>query len=111
MEKELIKILKALADENRIRILNLLNTKKLCVCEIEKVLNMNQSNVSRHLNKLKNADLIDSVKQAQFVCYKINEEIITKFPFLKTFLTQLPQIDRYKKDIILSTDVKCVLEK
>ncbi|MGD9156009.1 MAG: metalloregulator ArsR/SmtB family transcription factor, partial [Bacillota bacterium] len=58
----LLKILKALGDENRLRILNLLRQKKLCVCELESVLNMTQSNVSRHLIKLKDAELIESEK-------------------------------------------------
>ncbi len=111
MSKELIKILKALADENRIRILNLLNTRKLCVCEIEKVLGMNQSNASRHLMKLKEAGLIDSEKLGQFVCHKIDPGALIRFPFLKSLLVQLPSFDQYGKDIELAATVSCAAGK
>ena len=60
MDKELVKILKALADENRIRILEVIREGKTCVCVIERELKMTQSNVSRHLAKLKNAGVIQA---------------------------------------------------
>ena len=50
---ELVEIFKAFGDETRIRILNLLRNSEMCVCEIEAILGINQSNASRHLNKLK----------------------------------------------------------
>ena len=63
MPTDIVQIFKALADENRIRILNLLRNGSLCVCDIEAVLNINQSNASRHLNKLKTAKIILSEKK------------------------------------------------
>ena len=63
MLAEIVYILKALADENRIRILNLLRNNELCVCDIEATLDIKQSNVSRHLNKLKMAGIIVSEKK------------------------------------------------
>lgn len=71
-----IEIYKALSDESRLRILNLLLKSKLCVCEIEQVLHMSQTNVSRHLNKLKNAKIVDSKKEAQWAYYFIDEHFI-----------------------------------
>lgn len=59
---EIVYICKSLADENRIRILNLLKNEELCVCDIEAVLGIKQSNASRHLNKLKMAGIIASEK-------------------------------------------------
>lgn len=59
---EFVEIFKALADENRLRILNVLNQGELCVCEIETLLGITQSNASRHLNKLKSLKIIDSDK-------------------------------------------------
>lgn len=85
-EKELVKILKALADGNRIRILGLIRKKKTCVCVIESTLKMTQSNVSRHLTKLKDAGLIVSEKKGQFAYYGLNREIAGKYPFLETLI-------------------------
>jgi len=66
---ELADVLKALADENRLRILNLLGDQTLCVCDLEEVLKLNQSNLSRHLAKLKQVGLVSSKKRGLFVYY------------------------------------------
>jgi ArsR family transcriptional regulator len=83
---EIVQLFKALSDETRIRILNLLRTGELCVCDIETILNIQQSNASRHLNKLKWAGLIVSSKKSQWVYYRINKEIITKYPFIEAII-------------------------
>ena len=80
---DLIQILKALSDETRIRILNLLNYRDMCVCELEVLLDINQSNASRHLNKLTNAKILVYYKVSQYVYYKINEEALEEFPFIR----------------------------
>ena len=55
---KLDKIYKALADKNRVRIIKLLEKKKMCVCELASVMGATQPNVSKHLKKLKSAGLI-----------------------------------------------------
>lgn len=64
-----VEVYKALADENRLRILNIIAERELCVCEIEEVLGITQSNASRHLNKLRQAGLVSSRKEAQWTYY------------------------------------------
>lgn len=83
---DLIQVMKALSDETRMRILNILKNGDLCVCEIEVILDINQSNASRHLNKLANANIIEYYKVAQYVYYRINEEIIAEYPFIKEII-------------------------
>jgi len=97
---DLIEIFKALGDENRIRILNLLIRQELCVCEIETVLDMTQSNASRHLNKLKSAGVITSEKKSQWVYYRVNDKFIEEnnllYEFIKNKMVEKTQL---KKDI------------
>lgn len=96
---ELVQVLKAIADENRLRILYLLNQDELCVCEIETILGMNQSNVSRHLNKLFSVGLIQREKKSQWVYYRLDKEITRKYPFLSNiFNGQSNQTNPFKKD-------------
>jgi ArsR family transcriptional regulator, arsenate/arsenite/antimonite-responsive transcriptional repressor len=83
-----IKILKALADENRVRILNLLCKKDMCVCEIEYILGISQSNASGHLAKLSEAEIIFPERQGHYVIYRINPSIFNEFSFIKEFLEQ-----------------------
>lgn len=70
----MIEIFKALAEENRLRILSILLQNEMCVCEIEESLKMTQSNVSRHLTTLKNCGILDSYKQSQWAYYKISDK-------------------------------------
>jgi len=83
---DLVEILKALADENRIRILNILKSGELCVGEIQHILEMTQSNVSRHLNKLYSLKIITYEKKAQWVYYKINCGMLKEYPFIQELM-------------------------
>jgi len=69
MSMDVSETLKALADTNRLRILNLLHEETLCVCDLEAILELNQSNLSRHLSKLKQAGLVNAQKKALFTYY------------------------------------------
>lgn len=96
---ELVEILKALSDENRIRILNLLKDGELCVCEMESILELNQSNVSRHLTRLSSSKIIKSYKKAQFVYYKINDEILSNYSFIREILNnEMNKIEKCTHD-------------
>jgi len=94
-----VDIFKALAEENRLRILALLMEGEMCVCEIEDCLDMNQSNVSRHLTALKRSGILQAYKKAQWVYYKIDNNFIEKKPDLYAYLTkELKQLSSYKSD-------------
>ena len=69
MSMDVSEVLKALADPNRLRILNLLHDQTLCVCDLEDILGLNQSNLSRHLSKLKQAGVVSASKKALFTFY------------------------------------------
>jgi len=98
---DIIEVLKALADETRIRILNILYKETLCVCDLEEILELSQSNASRHLTKLKNARLITSEKQAQWVYYRVNEKILEEYSFVKELLEkELAKSSQGKKDFV-----------
>lgn len=78
MEK-LLDALKALSDETRLRIINLLYEKELCVCDIMETLQISQAKASRHLIYLKNAGLVKDRKHAQWVYYSMSRDERMKF--------------------------------
>ena len=51
--RELMLVLKAVADKNRMRILKMLEQKSMCVCELAAVLGIKQPSVSKHLSHFK----------------------------------------------------------
>lgn len=102
-----IQILKSLADESRLRILNLLYEGELCVCEVEKILKISQTNVSRHLSSLKNAGLISFRKRAQWVHYQLKRSAQTKF--IDELVYNVLRKDKlYKNDLVkLKKELNC----
>lgn len=82
----MVELFKALADENRARLLHLIALDSFCVCELEVLLEMNQSNVSRHLNKLKSAGLITPLKDGLWVHYQLDEAFFKQHGELLTYL-------------------------
>ena len=69
-----IDVLKALADETRLRIVSLLvEADDLCACEIEAILRINQSNASRHLTRLRMAEVLSAFRNGKWVHYSITD--------------------------------------
>jgi ArsR family transcriptional regulator, arsenate/arsenite/antimonite-responsive transcriptional repressor len=69
-------VFKALNDETRREILNLLREKDLNAGEIAEKFNISKPSISHHLDLLKRADLITSEKKGQFIYYSVNTTII-----------------------------------
>ena len=67
--EDLVKVLKALSDETRLRMLMLIEEQELCVCEVMQILDMHQSRVSRHLNILRDAGLAKTRRQGTWMFY------------------------------------------
>ncbi len=70
--KENTKLFKALSDSNRLRILKMLQTKSLCVCEITDIIKLATSTISKHLSILRDAGFIIEEKDGKWVNYMIN---------------------------------------
>lgn len=66
------KLLGALGDSNRIRIIYLLSRREMCVCEIEAALGLSQPTASHHLGLLEQVGLLERNRRARRVFYKIN---------------------------------------
>jgi ArsR family transcriptional regulator len=77
--RELMLVLKAAADKNRMRILKMLERKSMCVCELAAVLGITQPSVSKHLGILKNAGLIQDARSGQWIEYSLCETRINEY--------------------------------
>jgi len=80
--KKTIKTLKALSDPTRLRIILLLMKEELCVCELIFVLNMEQSRISHHLRILRDADLVEDVRDGKWIIYRIPKPVKRKLDHL-----------------------------
>ena len=83
--KATLRVTKALADLQRVRILMMLRPGELCVCQILEVLALAPSTVSKHLSILSAAGLVDSRKDGRWMYYRLPEGTAgtTSRPLLK----------------------------
>jgi len=72
--RDLIKAFKALSDETRLRILNLLLERECCVCEVMQVLNISESRASRNLSFLYDAGFLRLRREGLWALYSIDRE-------------------------------------
>lgn len=72
---DLTGLFRALADDTRLRIINLLLERELCVCELVDILGMSQPRISRHLKILEQAGILYSWREGKWVHYTIEREL------------------------------------
>ena len=72
--REFMNVVKALADENRVRALLALCQRELCVCQIIELLELAPSTVSKHMSILRQARLVDSRKKGRWISYRLADD-------------------------------------
>ena len=77
--QDLIKAMKALSDETRLRILNLLLERECCVCEVMQALGISQTRASRNLGVLYDAGFLKLTKDGLWSLYSIDQDSIRKY--------------------------------
>ena len=77
--QDLIKAMKALSDETRLRILNILLEKECCVCEVMQALDISQSRASRNLGILQNAGFLRTRRDGLWVVYSVDWQTANRY--------------------------------
>ncbi len=107
-----VTMIKAMADENRLRILMALRGKELCVCTLTELLDLAPSTTSKHLSILKQARLIESVKDGKFVYYRLampeSNNYALAGPALEWITRALDKTQQVKTDAAL---LQSIIEK
>lgn len=99
-------VFKALNDETRRRIIELLKEKDMNAGEIAERFDISKPSISHHLDILKRADLITSVKRGQFVIYSINTSVVEDlFQWVYTLKSNLDEKQAYSRGSHLGDDL------
>jgi ArsR family transcriptional regulator, arsenate/arsenite/antimonite-responsive transcriptional repressor len=85
--KEFIKVMKALSDPNRVKLLKMLQKRMMCVCEVQAALGIAQPTVSKHLKLLEDAGLVNRKKEGLWVNYSLTDG--SRSPYAATLLGNL----------------------
>jgi ArsR family transcriptional regulator len=111
MISKIEKIVKALGDKSRLRIINMLGEKPMCVCEITEVLNLSQSTVSGHLRVLKEAKLVEDEKDGLWVEYHLCIDEKFNSDILKLIMAALKSdekmVEERKKALQANREIIC----
>ena len=111
--KAFIKVMKALSDPNRVKILKLLQEKEMCVCEIQGALDISQPNASKHLKLLEDSGLVESRKDGLWVNYSLTNGMSSPYAAsllgnLRHWLNDDPQVSELIKKVpLLNRDELC----
>jgi ArsR family transcriptional regulator len=102
--KKTVKTFRALSDSTRLRIVMLLLAKDLCVCELQFILDMEQSRISHQLRILRDADMVEDKRDGKWIVYTIPKETRKKLDLLFGFflgeeLTNSKEIKQDKKSM------------
>jgi DNA-binding transcriptional ArsR family regulator len=113
---EFLNITKALAEENRLRILLALDGQELCVCQIIELLELAPSTVSKHMSVLRQARLVDGRKEGRWMYYRMagdsaRIEVKEAIAWVKKSLSRNGRIredsKRLKKILKIDREVLC----
>ena len=77
--RKLLKSFKALSDETRLRILNILLERECCVCEVMQALQISQTRASRNINALYEAGFLELKREGVWALYSINTDSLNKY--------------------------------
>ena len=97
--EELESLLKALADKNRIRIIKLLESRKMCVCELAFIIGITQPSVSKHLKKLSAVGIVSSKQDHFWTNYYLRRENSQLKKVLSCFKERLNNDPIIEKDL------------
>ena len=89
--KDYVILFKAMSDETRLAILDMLTKEELCACHILEEFEITQPTLSYHMKILVDSGLVDSRKDGTWMRYSINSE---KMTYLKEKVTSLNIKDR-----------------
>jgi ArsR family transcriptional regulator, arsenate/arsenite/antimonite-responsive transcriptional repressor len=96
--RDLMAVIKALADENRVRILMALGPKELCVCQIVELLGLAPSTVSKHIAILKQARLVGSRKEGRWMFYRLADDATAEAREMTALVAQLLADDAQERE-------------
>ena len=77
--EKLARIFNVISVKTRVRMIDLLKRRSLCVNALARALEITSAAVSQHLRVLRNADIVTAEKKGYFVHYKLNKEMLAKW--------------------------------
>lgn len=104
--RELLSVLNALAEPNRLRLLMCLDKQELCVCNLVDLIQLADSTVSKHMSILRQAGLVEMRKKGRWVYYRLADQDALPLVVQALEFTRL----HLKSDAIVAQDAERLAE-
>jgi ArsR family transcriptional regulator len=105
-------LFRALADPTRLRLLNLIADREICVCYLVEILRMNQPKVSRHLAYLRRAGIVASRREGKWMHYRLAmPDDDAAAAVLREVLRQVQPMPAMRRDASRLTSACCAPQK
>jgi ArsR family transcriptional regulator, arsenate/arsenite/antimonite-responsive transcriptional repressor len=85
--KDFLRVIKALSEPSRVKIVKMLQRRTMCVCELQEALGIAQSSVSKHLKILEDAGIVDHRRDGLWVNYSLTDG--GRSPYVSTLVGSL----------------------
>jgi ArsR family transcriptional regulator len=109
---DLVRLFAALADSTRLRLLNLMRGREVCVCYFVEILQQSQPKVSRHLAYLRNAGIVRARRDGRWMHYSIQRpEDAAAASILDAILKSLEDDKKMQSDLMRLDRACCAPQK
>jgi ArsR family transcriptional regulator len=109
---DLVRLFAALADPTRLRLLNLMRGREVCVCYFVEILQQSQPKISRHLAYLRNAGIVSARRDGKWMHYSIQHpEDAAASSILDAAITSLDDDKMMQSDLMRLDRACCTPEK
>ena len=106
---DLVQLFAALADLTRLRLLNLMNGREVCVCYFVEILKQGQPKISRHLAYLRRAGIVEARREGKWMHYRIERPDDTRAASILDATLKSFETDRnMKADLVRLVQACCV---
>lgn len=96
---DIVEVVKLFSDQTRLRILNILYDSEHCVCDLEAVLEMTQPNISKHIKKMSELDVLKKRKESYWIYYSLNKEVFEKYNFIEALMKDIRKKELFQNDL------------
>jgi len=109
---DLARLFAALSDPTRLRLLNLMAGREVCVCYFVEILKLGQPKISRHLAYLRNAGIVSARREGKWIHYSIQRpDDAAANSILDTVLANLADQPAMQADVVRLTRASCEPQK
>lgn len=96
---------KLLSDETRMRLIVLLYHKELCVSELTEITGISQPNVSKHLGRLRDMNIVKDRREEQFIFYSLNIDEGINLDIIRLIVENINNYELLKQDLEKSEEL------